>query len=205
MLSHLFSPHPAPPQPSALQRRSRSFLRWRDALPSTPAAQLQKKGEAAAWGQPGALTSRGLTGKAYRAPAGGSGSRTIHGEGQPAACCCLRSSRAPWKARLRPPRPPLRLQAGRCRPTSQGAGPTPRPRRCAAPAPCVTTRSVTVHVVFTWAEAQGLCGRSPTNRPASPRQAALLSRQTVRGEGCRASGGYLDSSTFSGDSSDWKP
>ena len=32
-------------------------------------------------------------------------------------------------------------------------------------------------------------GRPPTDRPASPWQAALQSRQTVRGEGCHVSGG----------------
>lgn len=56
-----------------------------------------------------------------------------------------------------PPRP----QAEHCWPASQGTRPHPASHRCAAPAPCVTTRSVTVHVVFTWAEAQGLCGPSP--------------------------------------------
>ena len=83
-------------------------MRWRDALPSAPATQLQKKRQAAAWGQPGALAFRGWAGKAYRAPVGGGGSRMVCGEGQPAARCHLRSSRSPWKAEPRPPCPPLR-------------------------------------------------------------------------------------------------
>lgn len=180
-------------------------MRWRDALPSTPAAQLQKKGEAAAWGQPGALTFRGWTGKAYRAPAGEVGAaRSMEKGNRPHAVAS--------GARGRPERLGCVLPALPCGSRLAAAGqhhraPAP-PRVPVAVLPLLRASPRGLSQCTSCSPGQkprASAGRPPTDRPASPRQAALLSRQTVRGEGCRASGGYLDSSTFSGDSSDWKP
>lgn len=68
-------------------------------------------------------------------------------------------------------------QAGRCWTAPRGAGPAPLPSHRAAPAPRATTRPVTAHVVFTRAEAQGLCGPSP-HRQASESTASGSSVQT---------------------------